>query len=154
MVIAMRDFRKLVPVLLLTLLAGCTTTPSTPTPDVLTESGSLTIREGQVMRLAVGGSGEGTLIFRGWQYTFSVENMTLSGIDNNPIELDGTVYNLQQIGDFEGVFKPTQVEKIQSGEGLTGMWARNEKGVVAHVRSTGQELKMQINPTGAKVTLK
>ena len=153
MVIAMRNLRRLLPVLLLTLLAGCTTTPSTPAPAGLTESGSFTIREGQVMRLAVGGAGEGTLIFRGWQQTFSIENMTLSGIDNNPIELEGTVYNLQQAGDFEGVFKPTQVD-IEAGQGLTGMWTKNEKGVVAHVRSKGQSLKMQIDPTGAKVTLK
>ena len=148
----MRDLRSKLPVLLLTLLAGCGMTLSASAPDGLTESGTFTVRENQVMRLAAGGSGEGTLIFQGWEHRFRVENMIMSGIGNNPVELEGTVYNLQQAEDLEGVFKPVKAE-IEAGKGLSGLWAKNEKGVVAHVRSRGQDLTMQLETTGAKVTL-
>jgi len=153
MEIEMRNFHSLLPVLLLALLAGCSTSPSTPTPDGLTPSGSLTIREYQTLRIAVGGSGEGTLVFEGWQYTFSVENMTLSGIGNNPVDLEGTVYNLEKVEDFEGVHKPMKAE-FEAGKGLAGLWTKNEKGVVVHIHSTGKDLEMQVHPTGAKVTFK
>ena len=112
----MRNLRSLLPVLLLALLAGCSTTPSIPTPEGLTPSGTLTIREQQVLRITVGGSGEGTLIFQGWQYPFSAENMTVSGVGNNPVDLEGAVYNLEKLEDFEGSYKPMKAE-IKTGEG-------------------------------------
>jgi len=149
----MRHLRSTLPILLLALLAGCSTTPSTPTPEGLTPSGTLTIRENQILRIEVGGSGEGTLIFQGWQYPFSLENMTLSGVGNNPVELEGTVYNLEKVEDFEGTHTPIKAE-VEAGEGLSGLWTKNEKGVVVHIRSKGQDLEMQLNPTGAKVTFK
>ena len=149
----MRNFRSLLPVLLLALFAGCSTTPSTPTPDGLTQSGSFTIRENQVLRAAVGHAGEGTLIFQGWQYPFSAENMTVSGVGNNPVDLEGAVYNLEKLEDFEGSYKPMKAE-IKTGEGLSGLWTKNEKGVVVHVRSRDQDLEIQLHTTGAKVTFK
>jgi len=149
----MRNFRSLLPVLLLALFAGCSTTPSTPTPDGLTQSGSFTIRENQVLRAAVGHAGEGTLIFQGWQYPFMFENMTVSGVGNNPVDLEGAVYNLEKLEDFEGSYKPMKAE-IKTGEGLSGLWTKNEKGVVVHVRSRDQDLEIQLHTTGAKVTFK
>jgi len=149
----MRNFRSLLPVLLRALFAGCSTTPSTPTPEGLTLSGTFTIREHQILRLAVGGSGEGTLIFQGWQYPFSAEIMTVSGVGNNPVDLEGAVYNLEKLEDFEGSYKPMKAE-IKTGEGLSGLWTKNEKGVVVHVRSRDQDLEIQLHTTGAKVTFK
>ena len=151
----MRHLRSTLLILLLALLAGCGTTASTPTqlPEGLERSASFTIRQNQVMRAAVGHAGEGTLIFQGWQYPFSLENMTLSGVGNNPVELEGTVYNLEKVEDFEGTHTPIKAE-VEAGEGLSGLWTKNEKGVVVHIRSKGQDLEMQLNPTGAKVTFK
>lgn len=149
----MRNLRGMLPVLLLALLTGCSSTPSAPAPDGLTESATLVVREQQALRIAVGGSGQGTLTFQGWEYPFSIENMTLSGIGNNPIELEGTVYNLSEAQDFEGTHTPMKAE-IEAGEGLRGLWTQNEKGVVVHIRSKGQDLEMQLHPTGAVVTLK
>ena len=149
----MRNFRSLLPVLLLALFAGCSTTPSTPTPDGLTQSGSFTIRENQVLRAAVGHAGEGTLIFQGWEHPFRFENMRLGVVGDDPVELQGTVYNLQRVEDFEGTYTLTKVN-IQSGDGVTGAWGKNDKGVVANIRSSGQDLEIDLEATGAKFTLK
>ena len=147
----MRNFPSILPVLLLALLAGCSTTPSMPTPEGLTPSGTLTIREQQVLRMTVGGSGEGTLIFQGWQYPFSAEKMAVSGVGNNPVDLEGAVYNLEKLEDFEGSYKPMKAE-IKTEEGLSGLWTKNEKGVVVHVYSKGQNLEIKLHTKGAKVT--
>ena len=149
----MKELRSILPILLFALHAGCSTTPSTPAPEGLTPSGTLTIREHQILRMAVGGSGEGTLIFQGWQYRFSAENMSVSGIGNKPVDLEGAVYNLEKLEDFEGSYKPMKAE-IKKGEGLSGLWTKNEKGVVVHVYSKGQDLELKLHTTGAKVTFK
>ena len=149
----MRDLRSLLPVLLLALLAGCSTTPSTPPPDGLTPSGTLTLRENQILRMEAGGSGEGTLIYQGWQYRFSAENMSVSGIGNNTVDLEGAVYNMEKLEDFEGSYKPMKAE-IKKGEGLSGLWTKNENGVVVHVYSKGQDLEIKLHTKGAKVTFK
>jgi hypothetical protein len=153
MEIEMRNFRSLLPVLLLALFAGCSTTPSTPTPDGLTQSGSFTIRENQVLRAAVGHAGEGTLIFQGWQYPFMFENMKVGVAGNAAVELTGTVYNLKQVEDFQGTYTLTTVN-IQSEDAVTGIWGKNDKGVVANIRSQGQDLEIDLEATGATFTLK
>jgi len=149
----MRDLRRLLPFVLLTLLTGCSSTPATPVPDGLTESGSITIRVKQILQIEVGGSGEGTLIFEAWQYPFSIENAMLSGVDKSPVDLEGTVYNLENLEDFSGVYTPETAD-IKAGKGLTGIWTRNEKGVVVHLRPMGQDLTLSFQTKGAKVTLK
>ena len=149
----MRNLRNMLPVVLLTLLTGCSSTPATPAPDGLTESGSITIRVKQILQIEVGGSGEGTLIFEAWQYPFSIENTILSGVDKNPVDLEGTVYNLEKLEDFAGVYTPETAD-IKAGKGLTGIWTRNEKGVVVHLRPMGQDLTLSFQTKGAKVTLK
>ena len=149
----MRNLRSTLSVLLLALLAGCGSTPSTPTPEGLTPSGSFTIRQNQVLRAAVGHAGEGTLIFQGWQYPFHFENMKVGVVGGDAVELEGTVYNLEQVEDFEGTYTLTKI-KIQSDDGSTGVWGKNDKGVVAHIRSQGQELEIDLQATGATFTLK
>lgn len=149
----MRDFRSVLTVLLLSLLAGCSTTSSTPTPDGLTLSGSFTIRENQVLRAAVGHAGDGTLIFQGWQYPFRFENMKVGVVGDADVELTGTVYNLKHVEDFQGTFTLTTVN-IQSKDGAAGIWGKNDKGVVANIRSQGQDLNIDFHASGATFTLK
>jgi len=154
MVIKMRDLRSTLPVILLVaLLAGCSSTPSTPTPDGLTESGTFTIRVNQILQIEAGGSGEGNLIFQGWQYPFTIENMTVRGVDKFPVDLEGRVYDLEKLEDFEGTYQPVKAE-IEAGGGLTGLWTKNEKGVLAHVISQGQDVELNLVGKGGKVTLK
>ncbi len=150
-VINMRSSLSLSIVLLLALLAGCASAPE-PTPTGLEESGTFTIRQSQVLQAAVGHSGEGTLIFQGWQYTFVFENMQVGVPANRSVELEGTVYNLDTVEDFEGQYTLTKAE-IESG-GLSGVWGKNDKGVVAHLVAKGQELEIDFQAAGAKFTLK
>ena len=153
----MRDFRNILAVLLLVLLAGCISKRSMPTPiptpDGHTLSGSFTIREHQTMRLAAGTAGEGTLIFHGWEHRFLFENAKLNIVGHEPVEVHGTVFNLQHESDFEGVYKPVKAQ-IEAGEGLIGVWAKNEKGVVVFIRLHGQDVEINFHATGGKVTFK
>jgi hypothetical protein len=154
MVTEMRELRSTLTIMLLTLLAGCAAPPSAPTPEgSLTPSGTFTIREQHVMRLAAGTSGEGTLILQGWQHPFLFEGAKVEVVGKEDVELEGTVYNLEAIEDFEGTYKPVKAE-MEAGVGLVGAWARNEHGVLVHLRFKGLDLEVNLEATGAKVTLK
>jgi len=105
------------------------------------------------MRITAGGSGKGTLIFQGWQYWFNVENMTISGVGGQEVELEGSVYDLAKIEDFEGTYK-TMAADIKKGGGLEGVWFKNEKGVRVHITSSNKDITIRLNSEGATVTLK
>ena len=151
--IKMKNLRHFFPALLISLLTACSFTPDTSTPAGLTESGTFTIRQSQVLAVAVGRSGEGTLIFNGWEYGFVFENMKVGVPSNESVELRGVVYNADEVDDFEGQYTVTTAA-ITSGEGLTGVWAKNDSGVVVHLFAEGQDLELDLRTQGAKITLK
>lgn len=150
----MMKFVSILPVLVVTLLVGCSSTPSTPTPDGLTESGTVTIRKNEVLLLANGISGEGTLIFQGWQYPFTIERGKIEAVSKrDDLELKGKVYNLQKIEDFEGTYEPSGAE-FSAGEGFEGLWAKNEKDVVIRLSLNGQDARIKLESKAAIITLK
>ena len=154
----MIKFRYILSLLLITLLAGCgsapyATTPTVPpTPEGLERSGSIAIREGDVMRLAAGGSGHGTLLFLGWEHPFTFTNAKLSVTGRDGVEIAGTVYNLKTVEDFSGSYTPVKAD-FKAGEGLRGAWGKNEKGVYIYIDTTDLEVEVNFQATGATVTL-
>ena len=147
----MKHSRILLPLLLLTALASCATPPPTPTPEGYVVSGTWVIREDQVMRVAAGASGRGTLIYEGWQYnfTFTDARITLTGSDDGDIE--GYVYNLDTLRDFEGTYHPWA--EYNEAQHLTGLWARNDRGVTLHIDRLGQSISINFEAKGATIKL-
>ena len=153
MVIIMRKVQRILPVLLITLLAGCssTTAPQAPANAGPQPSGTFHVRDDEVMRLAAGAAGEGTLIFQGWQHSFKFENAKVTIVGGGEGQLNGTVYNLENVEDFEGTYLPTKTDLV-AGKGL-GVWAKNAKGVELFLDYTGLDLQIDLEATGATVTL-
>lgn len=79
--------------------------------------------------------------------------MILSGMGGQEVELEGTVYHLEKVEDFEGTYKAVAAD-MKEGEGLQGLWVENEKGVSVHVLSRGQDLTIRLKAEGSIVTLK
>ena len=105
------------------------------------------------MRLAAGSAGEGTLTFQGWQHPFTFEHAKISVVGKDAVEVEGTVYNLEKIEDFAGTYKPAKAD-FKAGEGLEGIWGKNDKGVLIRLNLKGQDVQMNLESTGAKVMLK
>lgn len=104
------------------------------------------------MRLAAGAAGEGTLIFQGWQHSFTFDNAKITVVGGGEGQLNGTVYNLENVEDFEGTYLPTKTHVV-AGKGLGGVWAKNAKGVETFLDYTGLDLQVDLEATGATVTL-
>ena len=149
----MKYFRNVLSVMLLTVLAGCSATPSTPvptTPGGLERTGSWVVREDEVIRIAAGAEGKGTLLFLGWEHPFSFTGakVTFTGAEN--AEIVGTVYNLKKVEDFAGTYTPTA--DFDDGK-LEGIWAKNENGVVIYASTENKEMLVNMKATGATVKL-
>ena len=149
----MTVFRHAIPALLLIVLTACSSHTTTQTSAAPGADGTLVVREKGVLRIANGGSGQGTLTFRGWEHPFEINNMTLSGIGPGSIQLEGDVFNLNNISDFAGTYKILAAE-VEAGEGAQGFWFENENGVRVHVRAEGQDVTVRLNNDGSIVTLK
>ena len=144
--------RSAVTVLLLSLLAACSSTTTTHVASAPDADGILIVREQAALRLASGGTGTGTLTLRGWEYPFEVSNMALSGIGPGDLQLEGDVYNVNEVSDFEGTYKITTAQ-TDAKKGDQAFWAENEKGVRVHIWAHGQDVTIRMNAGGAIVKL-
>ena len=88
----MKATKYAIPALLVILLGACGANPTTQTSAAPDANGTLVIREKGVLQIANGGTGEGTLTLRGWEYPFQISNMALSGVGPGAIQMEGDVF--------------------------------------------------------------
>ena len=151
----MKKSRYTIHLMLLSLLVGCTANSvvkPTAAPAGMEQSATFTVREHHVARLAAGTSGDGTLVFRGWEHPFTFSDARIDITDRVGIEIHGTVFNLDKLEDFEGKYHPLKME-FDADEGLTGLWGENDKGVVVHIVTVGHDVTINFEAEGAIVTL-
>ena len=148
----MKNVRYILPALLIILVTACATSkPPTPAPEGLEQSGSWVVREDQVMRLAAGGEGQGTLLFRGWEHPFKFTGARVSVTGTKTGDIEGEVYNLNKLEDFEGSYFVKA--EFNAAHRVTGVWAHNDKGVTLHMRVQGEHMDVNLETQGATVTL-
>jgi hypothetical protein len=137
--------------LLVALMTSCASAPPTPAPIGYVESGTWVVREDEVMRIAAGAAGKGTLIFEGWQYNFTFTGAKITVTGNEAGEITGHVYNLDTVRDFEGTYAPRA--DFNEEHRVIGLWATNDKGVTLHLDKLEGEASVNFGAKGATVTL-
>jgi len=97
--------------------------------------------------------GDGTLRFKGKEYHFSIDGLTLVDIGISKASAVGDVYNLTDVANFEGTYVAGEAGFALAG-GMGGMSLRNQNGVVMHLRSVSEGAKLQLGPSGLTLKLK
>jgi len=97
--------------------------------------------------------GDGKLRFKGKEYQFSIEGMTLVDVGISKASAVGDVYDLKEVSQFEGNYVAGEAGFALAG-GMGGMSLRNQNGVVMHLRSVTQGAKLQLGPSGLTIKLK
>lgn len=117
------------------------------TPDA-----TLTLSKGQVA-VGIGWSwGEGVLAFKGKNYPFKVEGLSVGDVGITKAEAEGKVYNLKKLEDFNGTFASAAAEAtVGVGAGASAM--KNEKGVVIHLFPKTKGVNLKLAGEGVKFTL-
>jgi hypothetical protein len=91
--------------------------------------------------------GDGKLTFKGKDYPFSVDGLTLVDWGISKASANGDVYNLTDVSKFGGTYVAAEAGLTLAG-GLGGMVLRNQDGVILHLRSVSQGARLQLGTSG------
>jgi hypothetical protein len=118
-----------------------------------TPSGKVTIQS-TAIAAGIGVTwGDGKLSFKGKDYPFSIDGLTLVDWGISRVNATGDVYNLDDVAKLGGTYLAAEAGLTLAG-GIGGMVLRNQNGVVLHVRSTSQGARLQLGPSGLTIKLK
>ena len=97
--------------------------------------------------------GDGTLHFKGANYRFALDGLSVVDVGVAHIDGAGDVYNLQRLEDFSGTYvAATAGATVAGGGALVAL--ENQKGVRILLHSTTQGLKLSLSADGVHVALK
>ncbi len=113
---------------------------------------TLKLSEGQVA-VGIGWSwGNGVLKFKGKNYSFKVEGLSVVDVGVTKANAVGKVYHLKKLSDFNGTYTSAAAEgTIGGGAGVSTM--KNQNGVVIDLQSTTQGVNVKLAGEGVKFTL-
>ena len=97
--------------------------------------------------------GDGKLTFKGKDYPFSVDGLSLVDWGISRANANGEVYNLTDVAKFAGTYVAAEAGLTLAG-GMSGMILRNQDGVVMRVHSTSRGARLQLGTGGLTIALK
>jgi hypothetical protein len=97
--------------------------------------------------------GDGKLTFKGKEYPFSVDGLTLIDWGIAKVSATGDVYNLTDPAKLAGTYVAAEAGLTLAG-GVGGMVLRNQDGVVLHLRSTSRGARLSLGTSGLRITMK
>lgn len=113
--------------------AGCATQKSSDhNAPIGAPDATVTFGGSQAAYYAAGGTGKGTINFRGETRSFSVKAVGAGGSGAQKIDAVGEVYNLKSLPDFEGTYKGAR-SGVTLFKGKMHERLENDQGVVIYV---------------------
>jgi len=115
-----------------------------------TPSGTVSITSKSIA-LGIGVSwGHGTLKYKGKEYKFSLEGISVVDVGISTLSASGEVYHLNNISDFAGQFTAFEAAATLAGGGAyTTM--KNQNGVVMKIKASTKGAQLTLAPKGVKV---
>jgi hypothetical protein len=148
MFIVQRASRATLFLLAMTMLATTVLSGESPKP-----SGKVSI-ESRSIAAGIGVTwGDGKLSFKGKDYPFSIDGLTVVDFGISKASATGDVYDLTDVAKFPGTYVAAEAGFTLAG-GVGGMVLRNQDGVVMHVRSTSRGARLQLGTSGLNIKLK
>src|SRR6476660_4035882 len=134
---------SVLPALVTTAMSGASAKPS---GKLTMESKSIAAGIGVIW-------GDGKLNFKGKDYPFSIDGLTLVDFGISKASATGDVYNLTDSAKLAGTYVAAEAGITLAG-GVGGMVLRNQDGVVIHIRSTSKGAKLQLGTSGLTIKMK
>jgi hypothetical protein len=97
--------------------------------------------------------GDGKLTFKGKDYPFSIDGLSLVDWGISRATANGEVYNLTDVAKFSGNYVAAEAGLTLAG-GMSGMILRNQDGVIMRIHSTSRGARLQLGTSGLRITLK
>ena len=114
--------------------------------------GTVTLSEGSVAA-GIGWSwGHGTLHYKGKDYKFKVEGLTVGEVGMTKAEAAGNVYDLKNLEDFDGVYGAAGAGiAVQEGKGATALVNSKKVQIVLTSKTKGATLKIAAEGLRVKI---
>ena len=119
---------------------------ATPSGKVTMQSTSIAVGIGVTW-------GDGKLTFKGKDYPFSIDGLTLVDWGISKAQAEGEVYNLTDPAKLGGTYLAAEAGLTLAG-GMGGMVLRNQDNVVLHLRSVSQGAQLQLGTSGLIIKMK
>ena len=97
--------------------------------------------------------GDGKLNFKGKDYQFSIDGLSLVDWGISKASATGEVYNLTDVSKFDGTYVAAEAGIALAG-GVGGMSLRNQNGVIMHLHSVSRGAKLQLGTSGLTIKVK
>jgi hypothetical protein len=116
-------------------------------------SGRVTM-ESKSIAAGVGVSwGDGKLTFKGKEYPFTIDGLSVVDWGISRVSATGDVYNLTDVSKFAGTYLAAEAGFTLAG-GAGGMTMRNSEGVIINLRSTSRGASLTLGTAGLRITMK
>jgi len=141
---------KLVVMLIVLMTCGLTAVRLATAQDVPDATFQLS---GGSVAVGIGFSwGQGTLVFDGKEYPFSVNGLSIVQVGASGYTATGVVHNLKKVTDFQGVYTAVSAGVAVAG-GISGTVMRNSNGVEIRMSSNHAGLNFSLGPKGVTIAL-
>ena len=97
--------------------------------------------------------GDGKLTFKGKDYPFSIDGLSLVDWGISRANAAGEVFDLTDVSKFSGTYVAAEAGLTLAG-GMGGMVLRNSDGVILRLRSTSRGARLQLGTSGLTIRLK
>ena len=97
--------------------------------------------------------GDGKLTFKGKDYPFTIDGLTLVDFGISRASASGEVYNLTDVAKFAGTYVAAEAGLTLAG-GMSGMILRNQDGVIMRIHSTSRGARLQLGTSGLTIRMK
>ena len=115
-------------------------------------SGTVTITSKSVA-VGIGVSwGHGVLKYKGKEYKFKLNGLSVIDVGISSISASGEVYKLEYVSDFAGNFTAFEAGATIAG-GRTWQTMKNQNGVVMKIKSTTKGAQLTLAPKGVDIKL-
>ena len=96
--------------------------------------------------------GQGVLHYKGMNYPFKVNGLSIADVGASSVQASGSVYHLSKIEDFPGNYTAASAGVTIAGGG-SGTAMQNQNGVVVQMGATTQGLQFTLAPSGIAFAL-
>ena len=136
--------------LILALVLAMALTAGTASADEPSATVSMEIASAAVGLGAAGG--QGVLTFQGKTYNFRVKGFQKLAVGMKKMSVDGDVYKLTKLADFEGKYKEAEPTGLTFIKGEKDLVLQNDKGVTINLKGKAKGLSMDMVKDGLVIS--
>ena len=133
-------------------VVACMLAANVAVAEETTPSGTITM-ESHTVALGFGVNwGHGTLKFKGKEYKFKVNGLSVVDLGVSNVSAAGEVYHLRHLSDFAGTYNAASAG-IAVGGGVGASYLENQHDVVIKITSKKQGVQFTLAAEGLRVKL-